>query len=281
MKLKITRRRFITTSLAVAGGAFVYARWIEPRHLTVTRRTITLPRLPSALDGIVIAQLTDLHHQPDVHDALMAEAIDLVNRENPHIIALTGDYITKETNVFSPLMAHLQNLRAQHAIYAVAGNHDRWHGDLTTFQSSFRQAGFDFLLNQGSLLEILGEKLFIAGTDSVWGGSADPSATMQGHREEPVIALVHEPDYFDTMQANHRLDLQLSGHTHGGQCRVPLIGYAPVGVRYGRKYVYGEFQQNNSRLFVSRGLGTVGYPVRFACAPEVAFLTLRSGKAEI
>jgi uncharacterized protein len=88
--------------------------------------------------------------------------------------------------------------------------------------------------------------------------------------------LVHEPDYFDTLTRHRDIVVQLSGHTHGGQCRVPLVDYAPVKVAYGRKYIYGAFQRGDSRLFVTRGLGTVGMRVRFACPPEVALLTLRA-----
>ena len=88
---------------------------------------------------------------------------------------------------------------------------------------------------------------------------------------------MHEPDVFDQLIKTNHVSLQLSGHTHGGQCRVPLLGYAPVKVKYGRKYIYGAYEKGDSRLFVSRGLGTVGTPVRFACIPEVAILTLKAG----
>jgi len=133
----------------------------------------------------------------------------------------------------------------------------------------------EFLINQGTSINVRGEKLYIIGTDSIWSGKVDATACWKGHSGETVLALVHEPDVFDHLIPTHRVDLQLSGHTHGGQCRVPMIGYAPVKVRYGRKYIYGEYAQGDSRIFVSRGLGTVGHRVRFSCAPEVAILTLR------
>jgi hypothetical protein len=124
-------------------------------------------------------------------------------------------------------------------------------------------------------LNIGGQRLDLAGSDSVWSGHLDPARTFAGTRPETTLALVHEPDPFETL-GEHSF-LQVSGHTHGGQCRVPFIGYAPVGVRYGRKFIYGQFTQpGGGRLFVSRGLGTIGMRVRFACVPEVAILDLRA-----
>ncbi len=119
----------------------------------------------------------------------------------------------------------------------------------------------------------------MAGTDFVWRGRPDLARTLKGiPADTPILALVHEPDYFDTMTAHREIMLQLSGHTHGGQCRVPLIGYAPVGVTFGRKYVYGGFSRGESHLFVTSGVGTTGPRIRFACPPELAVLTLRTAK---
>ncbi|MDB4410276.1 metallophosphoesterase, partial [bacterium] len=98
-----------------------------------------------------------------------------------------------------------------------------------------------------------------------------------GHKKDtPVISMVHEPDFFDELRSAKPLDLQLSGHTHGGQCRLPLVNYTPAKVKFGRNYIYGHFEKNASQLFVGRGIGTVGIRVRFACRPELVILTLRS-----
>ncbi len=270
------RRNFIRTGVFGVASSYVYARYIEPTRLSITRKDIYIPHLPDALDGTVVAQLTDFHYEPDRHDELIAEAVAATNAAQPDIIALTGDFITGTQSVFDPLMAALSGLKAKHGIYSILGNHDGWHGQLNAFKKGFRQTGFEFLINQGTSITINGEKLFIMGTDSVWSGHIDAPNCYKGHGKEPVLALVHEPDVFDTLTDLYPVSLQLSGHTHGGQCRVPFIGYAPITVKYGRKYIYGEYAKNDSRIFVSRGLGTVGTPVRFACAPEVAILTLRS-----
>jgi predicted MPP superfamily phosphohydrolase len=173
-------------------------------------------------------------------------------------------------------MEHLSQLQSKHGIAAIMGNHDGWSNSRDYYRKTFTKAGIPFLINQNTQLDINGTPLHIAGTDYVWLGSPDPAKTLKGiPTDSPVIALVHEPDYFDSMRTIRDIDLQLSGHTHGGQCRVPFIGYAPVKVKYGENYVYGYYQEGNSQLFVSRGTGTSGMRVRFACAPELVILTLR------
>ncbi|MCP5535826.1 MAG: metallophosphoesterase [Akkermansiaceae bacterium] len=274
-----SRRNFIATGALGAVGSYTYARYIEPNRLTVTQKEIRVPHLPAALDGLIVAQLTDFHYEPDRQHGLIQEAVEATNAAEPDIIALTGDFITGSQTVFDPLMATLSGLKAKHGIYTILGNHDGWHGSIHGFQSGFRKSGFEFLVNQGTRINIKGENLYIIGTDSVWSGHVDAPACYRGYHKaanEPVLALVHEPDVFDTLTDLFPVSLQLSGHTHGGQCRVPLIGYAPVKVRFGRNYIYGEYAKGDSRIFVSRGLGTVGIPVRFACPPEIAILTLRA-----
>ena len=272
------RRNFVRTGLMGSIGAFSYARWIEPSQLSITRKDIQIPGLPPALDGLVVAHLTDFHYEPDRQDELMAEAVRATNAAKPDIIALTGDFITKSDQVFSPLMAHLSGLKAKHGIYGIMGNHDGWNSRYPVFQKEFQRAGFDFLINDGTHINIKGESIFVLGTDSIWSGQVDASRCYRDYSKgDPVLALVHEPDVFDQLIKTNHVSLQLSGHTHGGQCRVPLLGYAPVKVKYGRKYIYGAYEKGDSRLFVSRGLGTVGTPVRFACIPEVAILTLKAG----
>lgn len=273
------RRNFILTSAMAAASGGGYARYVEPGTLSVTNKTIHLPSLPPALDGLLVAQLTDIHYKPEEQEQLIKDAVTAVNAAKPDIIALTGDYIEGKPRVIDPLMNILSGLEARHGIYATMGNHDGWSASPGRFRQAFRKAGFEFLHNHGSCIQIKGEHFFVVGTDSIWSGKVDAPACYRGHKEEPVLALVHEPDVFDYLSAQFPVTLQLSGHTHGGQCRVPLLGYAPVKVKYGRNYIYGTYARGDSSLFVSRGLGTVGPNVRFACRPEVALLTLRRQNA--
>lgn len=285
-KTLFTRRNFIGTSIIGGASAFSYARWIEPNQVTVTEKELTLPHLPPALDGLTVAHLTDFHYNPQTDEKLISEAVAKTNAANPDIIALTGDYVTDDNTVLAPLISQLAKLKAKHGIYGVMGNHDGWavkgwSENTGFYRKAFEAVGIEFLVNQGSTIQIRGEKVFIAGTDSIWSGIVDAPACWKGHRDETVLALVHEPDVFDQLINDYRVDLQLSGHTHGGQCRVPFIGYAPAKVRYGKNYIYGNYTKGDSQIFVSRGLGTVGIRVRFACAPEVAILKLRSANSTL
>ena len=273
---KLSRRQTIKSLLAATPVvAAIDAFFIEPNLLSITRRNIIFPNLPPELDGFTIAQLSDIHYKPDKDHDLLVKVVNAVNAENVDFIALTGDYVTEDSDVLIPLMEHLSRLQSKHGIAATMGNHDGWTNSRDYYRRTFSKADIPLLINQNTKLDVNGTPLHIAGTDYVWLGSPDPTKTLKGiPPEAPVVALVHEPDYFDTMRAVRPIDLQLSGHTHGGQCRIPFIGYAPVKVKYGENYEYGYYQQDGSQLFVSRGTGTSGMRVRFACPPELAIFTL-------
>ncbi|MEJ6582154.1 MAG: metallophosphoesterase [Akkermansiaceae bacterium] len=277
IRLKRISRRSILGALGIGVPSAVWAAAIEPNFLSITKKDITLPRWPKALDGFRIAQLTDIHYRPDTDEKLLEKIKTELKKDPVDLITLTGDFVINKRNILPELFGNLKSLEAKHGIMASPGNHDRWHFNTAIIRKEVQAAGFDYLQNAGTMLSIKGENVYINGLDSIWGGHPATAPAWAGHRgDAPVISLVHEPDPFDDLRANKRIDLQLSGHTHGGQCRVPLIGYAPVKVKYGRNYIYGHYEKDDSHLWVGRGIGTVGPRVRFACAPELAILTLRS-----
>jgi predicted MPP superfamily phosphohydrolase len=260
-----------------AAGSFANGFWIEPSRLSVTREEISCARLPDALDGLRIGVMADIHYKPEQDEALLEEAVATMNREKPDLIALPGDFMDSDPSVIAPMLRVLAKLTPAHGIFASMGNHDGWSTDGGTLRRHFEKAGISMLVNRNHGIRVRHENLAIAATDHVWLGKPDPSTTLRGiAADTPVIALVHEPDFFDEITKRRDIQLQLSGHTHGGQCRVPIFGYAPAKVAFGRKYVYGAFSRGDSRLFVTRGIGTTSLRVRFACPPEVAVLTLRS-----
>lgn len=265
----------------LAGGtaaAFANAFWIEPRMLWVSRQDIACRNLPSGLDGLRVGVLADFHFRPDQDEALVEKVVARVNAEDLDLLTLAGDYVTRSGAVLAPLLRMLERVQTRHGVFAVMGNHDGWHPGRDFVRRSFEKAGIPFLINRNSLLRIKGEPLAVAGSDFVWLGKPDPAAMLKGiARATPVLSLVHEPDYFDVMSAQRDILLQVSGHTHGGQCRVPLVGYAPAKVDFGRNYIKGSYRRGSSNLFVTSGVGTVGPRVRFACPPELAVLTLRAG----
>ena len=273
---KITRRSAIALA-GVGGTSAIWAAAIEPDLLTVTRKDVTLPRWPKSLDGFRIAQITDVHYRPGSDDELVTKLRKAVEAEAPDLIAITGDFVIDDPSSLPEFTKAFKGISATHGVFASPGNHDRWHCNVGNLKKEIEGIGVSYLHNVGTNVSIKGENIFINGLDSVWGGYPSPNLAWNGHRKDtPVVSLVHEPDFFDDLRSSKPLDLQLSGHTHGGQCRVPLIGYAPAKVNYGRNYIYGHFEKDCSQLFVGRGIGTVGFRVRFACRPELVILTLRS-----
>lgn len=272
-----TRRNALLLGIAGGAGCLIDAFGIEPGILTVTRREVISPTLPITLDGFKICLLADFHFRPGKDDALLEKVIAAVAIEQPDLITLPGDFMNHDPAVIAPLLEFLGRLTSRHGVFASMGNHDGWGGDRAVIKRQFEQNGISFLINRHSVLTVRGERLAVAGTDNVWDGNPDPASMLAGLRPEiPVVALVHEPDYFDQLTTHRDILLQVSGHTHGGQCRVPFLDYAPVKVRYGRKYVSGAFARGNSQLFVTRGVGVTGLEARFACPPELAVLRLRS-----
>lgn len=272
-----SRRHALKLLLGGGAGCLAHGFWIEPGRPQVTHDTIVLPSLPPALDGLRVGVMADFHFKPGADDALLDQAVETMRNERPDLVLLPGDFINDDPSVIVPLLEQLKRLTPPHGVCAAMGNHDGWRSDAAFVRRHFEQAGTGFLINQHSILSIRGENLAIAATDHIWRGRPDPAATLRGIAPDiPVLAMVHEPDFFDEMTRHGRPLLQVSGHTHGGQCRVPFTGHAPVKVRYGEKYLSGSFSRGDSRLFVTRGIGTTGIRVRFACPPEVAVLTLRS-----
>jgi len=273
---RITRRSAIGLA-GIGGGSAIWAAKIEPDLLSVTRKNFILTRWPKSLDGFRIAQITDVHYRPGLDDELVVKLRDAVKAERPDLITVTGDFVINDPSSLSEFAKALKGISATHGVFASPGNHDRWHCSVSNIKKEIEGVGISYLQNTGTNINIKGEHIFINGLDSVWGGHPAPNLAWNGHRKDtPVVSLVHEPDFFDDLRSAKPLDLQLSGHTHGGQCRLPLIGYAPAKVRFGRNYIYGHFEKDHSQLFVGRGIGTVGLRVRFACRPELVILTLRS-----
>lgn len=270
----MTRRKFIFGAMSLAvGDAF----FIEPNISHIANYDLGVPYLPPSLDGLKVVHLTDIHYKPDKDERLLASVVEKVNQINPDLIMLTGDYVDKDTSSIDPMLVYLSKLKSKHGIFACMGNHDGWNEEGEFYKSRFEKNGIQFLINKNTALTIKNETLHIAATDFIWYGNPDPVATLRGiPTKAPLITMVHEPDYFDTMLSHRDHHLQLSGHTHGGQCRVPFINYAPRKVMFGKNYIHGEYTKQNSSIFVSKGIGTTGIRVRFSCLPEIALHTLKA-----
>ena len=278
----INRRKFIKRAAAVGVAAIAAdSTLVEPNRPRLIRKEIALRRWPSRMDGFTIALLSDFHYDPyfSVHPIL--SAVEVVNGLQPDLIALTGDFVSvplvgnsaKGAADAEPCAQLLAKLRAPHGVWSVLGNHDVFsNADRVT--NALHAAGIPILSNKSVAIEKDGARFWLGGVDDVLGGTADLPATLRGApSEEAVVLMVHEPDYADYV-AGYPVDLQLSGHTHGGQVRFPFMRplYLPA---LAKKYVWGLFKIRGLTLYTNAGIGTVELPVRWNCPPEITFITVR------
>jgi predicted MPP superfamily phosphohydrolase len=278
----ITRRKFIRLAAAVGGAALVAdTALIEPNRLRMVRKEIALRRWPARLDGFTVALLSDFHFDPYCSVHPLRSAIGMVNDLHPELIVLTGDFVSVPffgdpaagASAADPCAKLLGQMRAPHGLAAVMGNHDVFT-DPDRVTGSLRASGIQVLANQSIAIERDGGRFWLAGVDDVMGKTADLDATLRNvPADEAAVLLAHEPDYADHV-ARYPVDLQLSGHSHGGQVRLPFVGplYLPA---LARKYIWGLYKIGGLTLYTNPGLGTVDVPVRLNCPPEITFLTLR------
>jgi uncharacterized protein len=244
----------------------------EPFRLTIEHHQIRLSRLPKAFDGFRIVQLSDIHHSPFTSRAQIERAVETANSLQPDIVALTGDYISKERQYAAPCAELLGKLRARHGVFAVLGNHDHWT-DAALITDLFRAEGMTVLVNQGMRFELKDAALWLAGVDDTMVGLEDLPLALAGSREDEFkLLLAHNPIIL-RRAAREGVDLVLSGHTHGGQ--VSLRSERSPSGRPRRRLLKGLARQGETQIYVTRGLGTVVLPVRFGCPPEVSLLELR------
>lgn len=281
ISLPTTRRKFIR--LAAAGVAALAADSVllEPNRPRIVRQEIPLRRWPTRLEGFTIALLSDFHYDSHFSVHPLRSAIGMVNGLHPELIVLTGDFVSVSlfgdpvaaASAAEPCAQLLRRMQAPYGLWAVMGNHDAsTDPDLVT--SALRSSGIQVLSNQSIPVERDGGRFWLGGVDDVLDGSPDLDATLHPiPADEAAVVLVHEPDYADHV-ARHPVDLQLSGHSHGGQVRLPFVRplYLPD---LARKYVWGLYKIGGLALYTNPGLGTVGVPVRLNCPPEITLLTLR------
>ena len=274
--MRVTRRGFLKwAGGAVLGGAagVGYVTKIEPEWLSVEQQSISLPGLPAGLDGYKIVQLSDFHLYPFTSIDLIEKTVARTNELGPDLVVLTGDYVLETAASIFDLAPELAKLNPRHGIFAVLGNHDHWT-EAAVVKQGLAEQGIELLHNRGVLLNE--SQFLLAGVDDLWSGTPDIEGALANWREGvPTILLAHEPDFADDFLGDGRIQLQLSGHTHGGQVRVPGVG--PVVLpRYGQKYHNGLYQVGSSQVYVNRGIGIIGPAVRLNCPPEITEFVLRA-----
>ena len=285
----LTRRQFLSSgAAALVGGAVLGTDgYFESYDLQLRRVDVRLQRLPQALDGFTIVQLSDFHWEERFSAIPIRKAINVVNNLNPDLIALTGDFVT--VGFFEPL-SHarryparravpcaqvLSQLRARFGKYAVLGNHDA--GSNAAFVTDALQAhGIPVLKNSSVPIEHNSSRLWLAGIDDALEAQPDLATAIEKiPAGETTILLAHEPDFADEAALTPNIDLQLSGHSHGGQIWIPAIG-APWLPPLARNYPRGIYKIENLILYTNMGIGTIRAPIRINCVPEVTLITLRA-----
>lgn len=290
----LTRRRFLTGLAAGVGGLAgltSYAFGFEPLiRLNILHRSVGLADWPKDAPPLRAALVADLHIiDPWMTLDRVEQIVAATNRLAPDITLLLGDYVSHmgygsrriEPAAWSPVLA---GLKAPLGVHAILGNHDHWWpGGVAPVSAAIAKAGINLIVNDAIRIADGGRRFWLAGTDSIYargwsrrgpgrigGGDIAQALARTGRDRDPVILMAHEPAQFDHVPG--RASLTLSGHTHGGQVRLPFIG-SPI-LRNREPYDYGLFTADNRQLLVTAGLGCSIIPVRFMMPPEIVLLTV-------
>lgn len=279
--MNLTRREFLKYSAFTLGagtvGALSYVT-LNNELLTpeVERVPIPIKNLPPALTGFRIVQISDIHLKPIVTLNLVKKTVAMVNVLQPDLIVITGDFVTRWISAIYEMAPVLAQLRARYGIFTSLGNHDLWL-DADIITQTLNTAGLPVLINQGVPISVDGETLWLAGVDDCMAGKPDLQAALESAPSKaPVVLMAHEPDPADEFVLDGRVNLMLSGHSHGGQIRLPGLG-SPVKAPLAEKYDMGLYNVDGMWLYVNRGIGVItSVPLRLNCPPEITEFTLIS-----
>lgn len=284
-KRRISRRAFLKLAGVAAVGVPLYGAEVSRHEISHERRTLYLSRLPEAFHGFRIVQISDFHYKEFTEAFFLREIVRRVNALHADAVVLTGDFVTlgyespEHTIRHAEPCVEILSGIACPLRFAVLGNHDSTYAQ-PALMSALANHGIPLLYNSNTALERGGERLWIGGTGDACSKKVDldtavPKQASQG--TEPVVLLVHEPDVLPQV-ARYNVDLMLSGHTHGGQVRLPFV--PPIHLpTLGKHYIEGHFRHGNTQLYVNRGVGTVEVPMRLNCPPEITEITLSAAPA--
>ena len=276
---RISRRRFLGGVSFAAASTFAYAHWFEARRLQTSHVTVPLSR--DSRGSLKLLHLSDLHASPVVSLAYIARALNLALKWKPDVICLTGDFITAQFNRAAEYIRILRPLSEAAPCFATLGNHDGglWardcggYSDVDWISHVLRDSGITLLQNSSTRITVRDWPLQFVGVGDLWAKTVEPATAFHGSvAETTTILLSHNPDSKEDI-AGYRWNLMLSGHTHGGQLRVPWLGATPFAPVRDKRFVAGLHRWNDRWIHITRGIGNV-YGLRINCPPEVSLLTL-------
>ncbi len=280
IKLVIAIIRLIIVAIIIGVVIVVYAREVEPRLLTIKEYDIYSNYVTPSMKGMTIVQISDIHIGENYHLYQLENLVEKVNLIQPDIIIFTGDLVDDQSKYkqTDEVIVLLQRLKATQGKYAVYGNHDHGGFGSKRYKEMMTQSGFILLQNSSyTIKQAEGAFITIFGIDDLLLGSPDIKGTLDSISENHFnIFLSHEPDIADEVK-HYYIDLQLSGHSHGGQITIPFIG-SPITPKYAKNYIKGmyDFSDNyRMKLYVNRGIGTSQLKYRFLNIPEITVFTIR------
>ncbi|SFA76796.1 MULTISPECIES: metallophosphoesterase [unclassified Bacillus (in: firmicutes)] len=290
MPKKVARRTFLKrvasillTAFGAGTGGYFYANKIEPSLLEITKHSFSHPQFPAGFDGLKVVQFSDTHLGFQYELSQLETLVKKINHFHPDIIFFTGDLMDEPNRYKSPssIIPILTELKAKIGKFAIYGNHDHGGYGSDIYKELMEQSGFQLLLNQASRIDSpTGEHFYVAGVDDAMLGRPDLELTLRDVPHESFkILLCHEPDLADAA-SELNVHLQLSGHSHGGQIKIPFLGplvKPPLAKIYNEGF-YSIGNQNPLTLYVNRGLGTTRMPFRFLSKPELTVFTLKKDK---
>jgi predicted MPP superfamily phosphohydrolase len=277
---RISRRKLLKRAFfGLASLSAIDALLIEPRWLEYVQITVPIRNLPKVFDGYRIALISDIHYLRGVSADFVHEAVGMANDFRPDLFAITGDFTDHKATPAVPNMRGLYDAcLARDGVFGVLGNHDHWLDADGVRAELHKNTPVRLLENESILIERGGAAICLAGVGDLWEGKIDPQRAFWGR--DPSLArllLEHNPDFADEMRFNHPgtwCDLQLGGHTHGGQMRIPFGPAFKIPSKYGQKFRSGLVYGNSHPVYVSRGITSMNRG-RFFCRPEVTGIILR------
>ena len=279
----LTWRKRIRVTMAIVvlliAALGVWAFIIEPNRLIVRQEVITINNGSEQLGGLRIALISDIHTgSPFINDRKLRKIVELTNQQTPDLVVLLGDYMSPnswhshrvEPEVTS---AALKDLHAPLGVYTVLGNHDWWYNGQRVWRA-FESQGIHVLENDVAEVHWQNGTFWLVGLADLWTRPQRIKETLaKVPADKPIIVLTHNPDIFPKIPSN--VPLVLAGHTHGGQVNFPILGRVVLPSGYGQKYAAGHVREDGHDLFVTTGIGTSIFPVRFRVPPEIVILTLQ------
>jgi predicted MPP superfamily phosphohydrolase len=277
-----SRRVFIRRSMygltAASFAASAYGMFIEKKQYELTGARFRIKNLPPQLEGFTIALLSDIHSSINMTKAEMLKYVQVVNSMQCDLVLVTGDFVNSLTEEVYPFAEAFSELHAPHGVFGVMGNHDFFAPDPELVAKEVDACGVKLLRNDKVVISKNGASFYLFGVDDARGPeqAAKRIAVAAGHSplNIPRLLMIHRP-YFLQQAADAKMDLVFSGHTHGGQVVLAQFGRVTIApASLASRYIWGKYAIGDTQMYVNRGIGTVGLPIRLNCPPEITKVTL-------